>query len=148
MIEVKQIDREVITSLVNSLENFEKDKAIKEGLNSAGNTLKSGGISRLRQRMKSGSKGVTGNLQRSIIVKPKRNKPGVLTGFKRGEGGGNHAHLVDRGTKKRPHPLTGNSGIMPANHFWIDTEMQDGDKAINKVYEGVERAVERMKSRR
>lgn len=61
-------------------------------------------------------------------------------------GGGNHAHFVDRGTKKRPHPITGTSGIMPAKHFWTDTEAIDGPKAISKIYEGVEKTVYRIKN--
>lgn len=147
MIEVKQIDRNAITYLVRNLKDFEKDKSIKKGLKAGGNVFQSGGKRRLRDSMKN-PKGVTGNLLRSFKVRLKRNKLGVLTGFIKGENGGNHAHLVDRGTKKRPHPLTGTSGIMPANHFWINTEAQDSNKAINEVYMGIERAVNRLKNRR
>ena len=153
MIEIKHIDRESITYLVNRLDDFEKDKVIKQGLKAGGNVFKAGGKRRLRSSMKS-SKGVTGNLLRSLHVKTKRQKLGVLVGFRRSNknmisGGGNHEHLVDRGTKKRYWKIRGKKsvGIMPANRFWSDTESQDGNEAINKVYEGVERAVNRIANR-
>lgn len=153
MIEVKQIDRESITYLVRRLDDFEKDKAIRTGLKAGGNVFQLGGKRRLRSSMKN-PKGVTGNLLRSFHVRVKRQKLGVIVGFKRSNkfmiiGGGNHAHLVDRGTKKRYLKTRGNKyvGEMPANRFWSDTESQDGGKAVNEVYTGVERAVERIKNR-
>ncbi|MBF0759547.1 hypothetical protein IR148_00630 [Dysgonomonas mossii] len=154
MIEVKVIDREAITYLVNGLEDFEKDKAIKDGLKAGGNVIQSGGKRRLRSAMKKPG-GVTGNLLRSFHVRPKRFKLGVLVGFRRSNknmviGGGNHAHLVDMGTGKRYWKTRGRKyvGVMPANRFWSDTESQDGNQAINEVYSGVERAVDKIKNRR
>lgn len=147
MIEVKQIDIESIAYLVRSLENFEKDKAIKRGLLDAGNVLKSGGKQRLRERLKD-KKGGKGNLLRSFQVRVKRNKPGVLAGFRRGKAGGNHAHLVDRGTKQRFTKSGESRGRMPANSFWSDTENQDSAKVIDRLFTGVERAVENINNRR
>ena len=134
------IDRESIVYLVHQLENFEKDKAIRSGLHDAVNVFISGGKRRLNQRLK---KGKNGNLRNSFTPLVKRNKPGALAGFKRGKNGGNHAHLVDRGTKKRP-----NRGVMPANYFWHDTSYQDEDEAKQKLFEGIQRAVERINDRR
>ena len=45
--------------------------------------------------MKSGSKGVTGNLLNSFKFRIKKKNKGVLTGFKGGKGGGNHSWLID-----------------------------------------------------
>ncbi len=153
MIEIKQIDRASITYLVRRLDDFEKDKAIRTGLKAGGNVFQSGGKRRLRGSIKS-PKGVTGNLLSSFHVRVKRQKLGVLVGFRRSNkymiiGGGNHAHIVDRGTKKRYLKTRGNKSVgeMPANRFWIDTEAQDGDVAISKVYEGIERAVNRITNR-
>ncbi|MBK5721373.1 hypothetical protein JGH11_10860 [Dysgonomonas sp. Marseille-P4677] len=153
MITIKQIDRENITYLVHNLEGFEKDKAIKKGLQKAGKVFETGGKYRLRKVMRK-AKGVTGNLLNSLFVRVKKNKPGVLTGFIRSTknmliGGGNHAHLVDRGTKDRYWKSKGSKyvGKMPATRFWSDTESQDYPQAINKLYEGVEEVVYRIKNR-
>lgn len=156
--EIKQIDREAVNYLVRNLENFEKDKAVKAGLGAAGNVFKAGGASRLKARMKSGNRGVTGNLLRSITVRPKKSKPGVLIGFKQGKGGGSHAHLVDRGTSIRKREKLGgfikgtkstntNTGKMLGNAFWADTEAQDYPQAMDKLYVGIEKAVNRINSR-
>jgi len=158
MIEVKQIDRESITHLVQGLDDFEKDKSINQGLKAGGDVIKMEGKRNLRKVMRK-PKGVTGNLLRSFHVRTKRHKLGVLIGFKRSNknmiiGGGNHAHLVDRGTDRRETkgykslPAGLDRGIMKPTHFWLDTEAQAGDKAIEEVYTGVERAINRIKNRR
>jgi hypothetical protein len=149
--EIKQIDREAVNYLVRNLEDFEKDKAVKAGLSAAGNVFKAGGASRLKERMKSGSGGITGNLLRSIIVRPKKSKPGVLIGFKQGKGGGSHANWIDRGTNERFYTTkTGKRksiGRVIGNTFWTDTESQDYPQAMNKLYMGIEKAVNRINNR-
>jgi hypothetical protein len=148
-IQVTQIETDSMLYLIRNLENFEKDKAIRKGLGAAGAYLMSAGRTRLKRSMKSGSRGVTGNLLRSFKVRVKKWKPGVLVGFQQGEGGGSHAHLVDRGTderfwKTKSHKSTGR---VIGNAFWSDTEAQDYPKAIDKIYEGIERAVNRVNNR-
>lgn len=146
--QITPIDRNEILYLIRNLEDFEKDKAIREGLRDGGKVFAQGGKARLRRRMKSGSKGHTGNLLKSFTVRPKRSKPGVLVGFRQGINGGSHSHLVDRGTQKRFHKKNNKSvGRMPANRFWYDTEAQDGDKAIKRIYDGIERAVNKIGNR-
>lgn len=143
MIEVKQIDRDNILYLVRQLEQFEKNKAIISGLRAGGNVFKAGGRQRLKQRLS--SPGGNGKLLNSFQVRVKRNKAGVLTGF---NGGGRHSHLVDRGTKKRLTKSGANRGIMPANYFWSDTESVDYPKAVDKIFAGVEKAVQRINDRK
>ena len=147
-IEVKQIDRNAINYLVQNLQDFEKDKAVRGGLSSVGQVFAIGGKSRLKQRMKS-SKGVTGNLLRSVNVRVKRFKPGVLIGFKQGKVGGSHAHLVDRGTNDRHWKTKSRKyvGRVVGNAFWTDTEAQDYPKAIDNLYLGIEKAVNRINNR-
>lgn len=143
MIEVKQIDYDSILYLVRELEEFEKNKAIKSGLKAGGNVFKVGGRQRLKQRLKSNNG--EGKLLNSFQVRVKRNKAGVLTGF---NGGGRHSHLVDRGTKLRETKSKANRGVMPANLFWTDTETIDSPKAIDRIFEGVEKAVQRINDRK
>lgn len=151
-IEIRHIDRAEVDYLVRNLEDFEKDKAVRDGLFSAGNVFKIEGRKRLRQSMKSGSRGVTGNLLKSFQVKVKKNKPGVLTGFKQGKDGGSHAHLVDLGTTERFYTTKKGSrkstGKVIGNLFWSDTEAQDYPKAMNELYKGIERGVNKITSRR
>lgn len=146
--EIRQIDRDAVNYLIRNLEGFEKDKAVKSGLGAAGNVFKVGGTSRLRQRMKT-KQGITGNLLRSFYVRVKKSKPGVLVGFKQGKEGGSHAHLIDRGTKERfwKTKKRKSTGRVKATYFWSDTEAQDYPKALDKLYAGIEKAVNRINNR-
>ena len=98
MIEIKEIDRENIQYFIYNLENFEKDKAIRSGLRSAVNVFRVKGRANLRSRILRHGK-QTNHLMNSFTNRVKRNKLGALSGFARP--GGNHAHLVDAGTKVR-----------------------------------------------
>lgn len=129
---------------INELRDIEKNRAIKAGLRNMGNTLVRGGKSRLKARLHY-SKGAKGLLIKNFKVKVKRDKPGVLVGFDRG---GNHSHLVDQGTTKRYHKGGKSVGTMPANHFWQDTAEQDINKASEALFLGIERATQRILSRR
>ena len=51
MIQIRTIDRENIIYLVDQLETFEKDKAIKSGLRAAVNVFRVRGRSNLRSRL-------------------------------------------------------------------------------------------------
>lgn len=153
---------EDVAYLIKKLGSIEMDKTVKNGLRAAGNVIRSGGQRRLRQRMKN-PKGVTGNLLRSFRVRVKRKKPGVLVGFnsvsdtsgrmdntgkKLRKNTGYHAHLLDRGTANRYQRRTNKFvGKVNANRFWQDTYEQDYNKAMDKIYDGVSRAIERIKTR-
>lgn len=110
MITVKLIDREAVVNLVEGLEDFEKDRAIKAGLRSAVSVFKTAGKRNLRQRLKTPG-GVTDNLMKSFTNKVKRTKLGALSGFARPAG--SHAHLVDKGTKMRYTKKGWRRGIVP-----------------------------------
>ena len=141
MIEIKQIDRENIQYFIYNLENFEKDKAIRSGLRSAANVFRVKGRAKLRSRILRHGK-QTNHLMNSFTNRVKRNKLGVLSGFARP--GGNHAHLVDSGTKAK---RGANRGIMPTNHFWSDAKVSEKNKAMDSLYKGVQRAVQRINNR-
>lgn len=153
-IRIKTIDREAILYLVQELENFEKDKALRSGLAAAAQVFKTGGRRRLRQRMKNPA-GVTGNLLRAFTTRVKKSRPGALTGFIQGENGGSHAKWLDKGTIERRHKKTNKSvGKIPGKNsrfrlgFWEDTRNQEESKAMDALYKGVERAVQRINDRR
>lgn len=150
-------DKENIQYVVQSLEGFEKDKALKNGLRSAAGVFIRKGKSNLKQR----SKGFgTGSLSGSFVPKVKRNSLGALAGFRRSTRltqwakAGNHAHLVDSGTTRRYTKGKKSAkkgiyrGVMPANHFWTDAKVSEEGKAMQAIYNGLQSVVERIKERR
>lgn len=154
VIEVRTIDRESVQWLVNELEDFEKDKAIRSGLASAVNVFKMLGRKNLRSSMAANGHpgGVTGNLLAAFKNRVKKSKPGALAGFLWPEG--NHAHLVDQGSSLRRTTGTKSMragisrGVMPASHFWEDAKNQGEGKAMERLQEGIERAIQRINDRR
>lgn len=148
---------EDVERLVYDLENLDKDKAIRVGLRNAGNYLSRKGKARLAQRSykryitKSGRLTAYGkqelaahDLFNAFRVRVKKRSLGAIVGFNYR---GHHAHLVDLGTVKRPHPIVGTSGIMPANKFWTDTAQLDWNGAMTILRDSVIRAVNRIKMR-
>lgn len=146
-ITVTSIDREALVWLVQELEEFEKDKAIRSGLSSAALVFKTIGRRNLRRWMGSHGhpQGVTGNLLESFKNRVKRSRPGALSGFALPEG--SHVWLVDRGTTLRS-TYRHNTGIMPSSHFWEDASREGESKAIDKLREGVERKIQKIRERR
>lgn len=150
---VTTFDENDVLYLVRNLEGFEQNKAIKSGLMSALNVFKRKGQMNLRDRMLYHGKH-TYALENSFLNHIKRNKLGGLTGFRRStkwvqyENAGNHAHLVDLGTKPRYTKLGYYRGVMPANHFWTDAFASEKPKAVNLMIDAIKRNVERINARR
>jgi hypothetical protein len=158
---------------VAGLKDLEKDKAIRAGLRSGGLFFAKQGKMRLSQRIlfkasnyrahSSSEEDLrkkirrreirnhkrialsSSNLYNSFQVRVKRRSLGALVGF---SSKGHHAHLVDLGTRRRPHPITGTSGVMPANFFWTDTSEQDWKVGMDRVMDGIGRAINRIMLRR
>lgn len=145
MIQVTTIDRENIQYVVRNLEDFEKDKAVKSGLRAAVNVFRRKGRSNLRARLLHHGK-QTNHLMKSFAIRVKRNKLGALSGFDRP--GGNHAHFVDRGTKRRYTKAGMNRGVMPGNRYWDDAKQTEESKAIQAIYQSMQKVVQRINDRR
>ena len=147
VVEVKEIDRESILWLIQELDDFEKDKAIRSGLASATNVFTVLGRKNLRNWMGTHghSDGVTGNLLKSFKNRVKKSKPGALAGFALPEG--SHVWLVNDGTRLR-QTKEHSTGIMPASHFWDDAKVQGEGKAMQRLQAGIERAIQRINERR
>lgn len=154
-IDVNIQNKALLDRLTAGLSNdIDKDAAVKSGLSRGGEIIKQGGLARLRISMKD-PQGKTGNLERSMYVRVKKSKPGVLIGFTRGIRGGNHAHLVNDGTSMRwqksknrkKRYAGGSSGAAKGNYFWTRTKDQDMKMASNEVQLGIYRFVESLKSK-
>jgi len=130
----------------------EKNEATNQGFKEAGRFLIRKGKLRLRQRMKSGAGGVTGNLLRSFSyrIKKRSNKLGVIIGFKRSKSEsalGYHAHLVSEGTRQRFNSKGQNRGRVTPNFFWSDTKKSDIDQARLLVMQGIQTSINIIKRR-
>ena len=112
MIVVDVQTRQAAEYLVRSLDTFDRQKAIKEGMLRAARIFSRRGRSNLRSRLKGTSK--KGNLLRAFGVVYKRQYIMSLAGY---TGRGRHAHLVDLGTRRRTTKSGKNRGVMPANYF-------------------------------
>lgn len=150
--EIQIIGQDRINEMLRQLNEFESNKAVKEGIRKGVNLLRRGGIRRLKERMKS-PEGVTGNLLKAFQVKVKKNKLGGLAGFGMAvdNQGGKikvmHAFIVDLGTKGRVRKNGGSTGQMPALHYWTDTRNEDMDSALNEVLKGTEDAIIKIMSK-
>lgn len=141
---------------LQTLQKVQESKDVYRSLKQGGQTLTRKGANKLKARMKSGREGYTGNLLRSFSVTVKKGNAGVLAGFNKK---GSHAHLVDKGTTnrtlKRPHIayMSGifryvrSTGKVIGNNFWTDTRNQDTPKAQLVIMQGIEKAIDKIKSR-
>lgn len=141
MMQISVIDKENIQYLIQNLEDFEKDKVIRRGLLSAINVFRIKGRSNLRTRLLRHGK-QTNRLMNSFTNRVKRNKLGALAGFDRP--GGNHAHLVDKGSKRRYTKSGEYRGAMPANSFWTDAKTTEENKAMQRMQESIQKAIQRI----
>ena len=144
-IEIKDIER--MYALVDELRNVDKNKALKSGMIEGAKVFTRLGRKNLRAR----NDEHTGNLLKSMRWKAARRSVSVYAGFERSykfqalKGVGNHAHLVDRGTKIRKTKAGKNRGIMPASYFWTDTRNEGGGEALRRIEIGIRKMVENLK---
>lgn len=142
-----------VIKVLQEVQHFpEVDKGTTDGLKQGARYLIRKGRLRLRQRMKSGTKGVTGNLLRSFKYTVKKRNKGVLAGFKGGKGGGNHSWLIDKGTKDRytkkgyfrgrVHRKTG-----IGNKFWTDTRKTETNGAMKIILDKLQETVNNIRNR-
>lgn len=136
------IDRERVFARIESLVYIDKNKVLKKALGKAASVLVKEG----RVALKSKHKKKTGNLYRSISYIQKRRKIGALAGFSR-KRGGNHAHLLDKGTKERYTRAGRYTGKLNASNFWSDSVDRKEDEVINTLYQGVEDAIYKLMQR-
>lgn len=138
-IQTTLIDYNRIYKAIDGLSDVHKDKVIKQGLKAATGIFVRAGRTNLRSRL-IGKRG-TGNLAKSFKNKIKRRKLGSVAGF---SFLGSHAHLLDRGTNNRYTKKGFYRGKMKGNSFWTDAIESNESAAISKVYEGIERGINKI----
>lgn len=135
-------DDRPIRNIIRGLSEFEGNQALTEGLKKGAEVFRNKGKTNLRSRL-SGNPS-TGNLMGAFRVFAPARLLRAKAGF---TSKGNHAHLVDLGTVRRHNRRMANRGVMPANHFWTDARRTEEDKAARAIFEGVQKAVQRIKDR-
>lgn len=139
-VDVELVGLPLILKQLDNLKNLPTyDKEINAGLKKGAQYLVRMGKKRLRQRMKSGSKGVTGNLLKSFTYKIKRKNLGVLVGFKKK---GSHSWLVSEGTKIRK-----GRGQVIGNKYWKETRQRDTNTAMYYILHSIKQSINNLKSR-
>ena len=131
---------------------IDKSHTIKSALDEGISYIKNAGASNLASR----NKVVSGNLKRSISKRVK--KTAAYAGFKRAtagkKGGGNHAHLIDRGTDKRytrkgyyrGSISRGNPNV--GSSFWTDAVMIESPRAERTLMDGVYETISKIMNNR
>jgi hypothetical protein len=138
------IDFKRVYESIDCLSDIEKDKVIRQGLRAANNLFIKAGKEKLQSRLKGTGQG---GLMKAFVNRIKKKSLGALAGFnkdvesKKAKGVGFHAHLLDRGTKRRTTEKGKDTGVMPANNFWTDAINQNKGQALEQVYKGIERGI-------
>lgn len=146
-VEIKNIER--VYALVDELKGVDQNRAIRSGMIQGAKVFTRLGRKNLRAR----NDEHTGNLLQSMRWKSARNSLAVYAGFERSykfqalKGVGNHAHLVDRGTKDRYTKKGYYRGKMPASYFWTDTRNEGGGEAMRHIERGIRNMVDGLKSK-
>lgn len=154
---VKESDYIRLQRAFEEMSEIEKSAAVKMGLKQGSQMLLVAG----KASFLAHNKKYKGNLYRAFTDKLKRKKKnttGVLVGFKRGKGKGNHSHLIDRGTTHRftkkgyyrgkiddtgigskGKPKTGKT------FFWTKVAETKGPEAMKKITDAVFRAIDAIR---
>lgn len=143
MIVVDLQTRQAAEYLVRSLETFDQQRAIANGMRRAAAVFARRGRSNLRARLLHHGH-PTGNLLSALRIVYRKQYLMSLAGY---TGRGRHAHLVDLGTRKRTTKDGKNRGVMPANYFWTDARQSEEQNAMREILKGIELTIQQIQSR-
>lgn len=136
------IDRERVFEKLSLLKDYKaKNKVVTAGLRKASRILVVAG----KQSLLQSNKKKTGNLYKSVSYIIKRMKSGAIVGFKQG---GNHAHLIDLGTKTRQTKKGYNRGFYKGSGFWTNAVNNKQQQVYNTLYESIEDSILKLINRK
>lgn len=134
--------QEAVNYLTAELNNLERKQVVRKGLMDAAKIFQARGKINLAAR----TKPHTGHLRSSFKTNYNPRYWAVAyAGFWRPDG--NHAHLVDLGSKQRFTKKGYNRGRMPATYFWTDARISEEQLATRAIFDGVSEAIARIQSR-
>ena len=134
MLTVQIIDINRVSLAISELKDIDESKVIKSGLRQATKFLVNKGKANIKVKK-------SGNLYNSMTNKVKRRKLGALAGF---NALGRHAHLIDSGTTKRYTSKGFYRGQVTGNNFWTQAVSTNGTQALEILYDGIEKAVDKI----
>ena len=156
---VSEADYIRIQRALEEMSDIERNVAVKSGFKQGGDILLVAGKASFLAK----NKKKTGNLYRAFtksLKTKKKNTSGILVGFKRGKGKGNHAHLIDKGTTHRftkkgyYRGKIDTSGIgsrgrqkTGKTYFWSSVVHAKGQEAMDRVTKAIYRAIEAITGR-
>lgn len=165
---VSEAEYQALMRKMEQLADVDKKPVLRKAYKSGGKILITAGKSSFLEK----NKKKTGNLYRSFTSKMKKKNSGILIGFRRGIGLGNHAHLIDRGTTHRftQNPYVDKLGRhYPAGlyrgkidaagigsrgrgktgktFFWSNVVQMKGEDAMKRIVDAVYDAIEEIKNR-
>lgn len=156
---VSEADYVRIQRALEEMSEIEKDAVVKSGLKQGGDILLVAGKASFLEK----NKKKTGNLYRAFtknLKTKKKNTSGILVGFKRGKGKGNHSHLIDKGTTHRftkkgyyrgkiDSAGIGSRGRQKTGktYFWSSVANAKGQEAMDRVTKAIYRAIEAITGR-
>lgn len=156
---VSEADYVRIQRALEEMSEIERNVIVKRSFNQGGDILLVAGKASFLAK----NKKKTGNLYRAFsksLKTKKKNTSGILVGFKRGAGKGNHSHLIDKGTTHRftkkgyyrgkiDQSGIGSRGRMKTGktYFWSSVAQSKGNEAMEKVTQAIYRAIEAINGR-
>lgn len=153
-ITLEQRDVEHFNRILGNMKNVEGTQEVKSALNTGISLIMNTGKANLAAR----NKKKTGNLSRSF--RKSVQKSAAYAGFKRAtvngknkNEGGNHAHLIDRGTAKRWTKSGHYTGSVSKNSpntgtlFWTNAVESQGPAARDTLMQGIYDALQKITHR-
>lgn len=148
---VSEAEYQALIRKMEELADVDKKPVLRKAYKSGGQILIKAGKSSFLEK----NKKKTGNLYRSFTSKMKKKNRGILIGFRRGVGLGNHAHLIDKGTtyrftKKgyyRGKIDDASNGKTGKTFFWSNVVQMKGEDAMKRIVDAVYDAIEEIKNR-
>lgn len=148
---LNEAEYRAVLKKIEELSEIEKKPVIRKAYKAGGQILITAGKSSFLAK----NRKKTGNLYRSFTSKLKKKNSGILVGFRRGVGLGNHSHLIDRGTTDR-YTKKGyyrgriegtENGKRGATFFWTDVVESRGQEAMDRIMDAIYDAVDEIKNR-
>lgn len=141
--------RQAIEYITRELSQIEKDQAIRKGLSEAAKVFERFGRANLAIAYKGKGTGAIFNTFSTKVVYKRKNgeSPTSYAGLRWPEG--YTAHWLDLGTKERVQKKTGKKvGRVKATYFFTNAREEGERPAMEALYDGVQRMVDRINSRR
>ena len=148
---ISEAEYQAVIRKLEELADVNKKPVLKQAYKQGGQIMITAGKSSFLEK----NKKKTGNLYKSFTSKMKKKNSGILIGFRRGKGLGNHAHLIDKGTTHRftqkgyyrgkiDDTTNGKTG---KTYFWSKVVDAKGQDAMNMIIDAVYDAIEQIKNR-